>query len=391
LFLQFALILWNIICVTKQDFIRYPIMKYIIPFILLISFSFQILGQKNDVQLREKEEELSKLLNQLRSTKGDNELNEINEKFKTAFGKALNMDGAFDYPFASLNSVGKIYSDDKLVRVITWNMQYEDLMHNYFSFIMKKDERRDHVHVVELKRQKQHFGMIQEETLTHENWYGALYYDIIDVQRRNRTYYTLLGYDANDQRSSIKLIDVLYFTGKIPNFGYPLFDVAQGKAKRVIFEHSNKATMSLRYDTQRDKIIFDHLTPESPGLKEFREFYVPDMSYDAYSWDGTQWVLIEDIIAINKEESNLVNLKAYDSKLDSVVTVPTKGKWINPTDPDSPIDGGKHQAVTPDDIKDEQKGKKNQNKATQAPAQSNHKGVSFSNLNGKKKKRKKKK
>lgn len=366
-------------------------MRYIIPFIVLFSFSFQIFGQKNDAQLREKEEELSKLLTQLRTTKGDDQINELNEKFKKAFGKALDMDNAFDYPFASLNTVGKIYSDDKLVRVITWNIQYEDLMHNYFSFIMKKDERRNRVDVIELKRQKQHFGMIQEETVTHENWYGALYYDIIDVQRRNRTYYTLLGYDANDQRSSIKLIDVLYFTGKVPNFGYPLFEVSKGRAKRVIFEHSNKATMSLRYDKERNKIVFDHLTPESPGLKEFREFYVPDMSYDAYDWNGTQWVLLEDIIAVNKEVSNTVELKAYDKELDSVVSIPTKGKWINPEDPNSPIDGGRHQAITPEDLKKEQQGKntkKNQNKATKTPAQPSHKGVSFSNLNGKKKRRK---
>lgn len=370
-------------------------MRYIIFLIILFSFSLQLFGQKNNSQLREKEEELSKLLNELRSTQGDEKLNEINEKFKTAFGKALEMDGAFEFPFVSLTSVGKIYSDDKLVRVITWNVQYEDLMHNYFSFIMKKDERRDRIHVVELKREKQHFGMIQEETVTNENWYGALYYDIIDVQRRNKTYYTLLGYDANDQRSSIKLIDVLYFTGKIPNFGYPIFDVAQGRAKRVIFEHSNKATMSLRYDKDRNKIIFDHLTPESPGLKDFREFYVPDMSYDAYDWNGTQWILIEDIIANNKEVSNNVNLKAYDAELDSVVSVPTKGKWINPEDPNSPIDGGRHQAVTPDDLKQEKKGKQGKKvdskKATPPHSKSKQKGVSFSNLNNKKKKQKKNK
>lgn len=369
-------------------------MRYVIPLIVLFSFSFPIFGQKNLAQLREKEEELSKLLTQLRTAKEDEKINLLNEEFKTAFGKALNMDGAFDYPFAALTSVGKIYSDDKLVRVITWNIQYKDLMHNYFSFIMKKDERRDRIHVVELNREKQHFGMIQEETVTHENWYGALYYDIIDVQRRNRTYYTLLGYDANDQRSSIKLIDVLYFTGKIPNFGYPLFEVKNGRAKRVIFEHSNKATMSLRFDVERDKIVFDHLSPESPGLKEFREFYVPDMSYDAYEWNGKQWILHEDIIAVNKEVSNTVDLKAYDKELDSVVSVPTKSTWINPEDPNSPIDGGRHQAVTPDDLKQEQKGKKpkksNIEKVSPNKSKSNHQGVSFSNLNDKKKNKKRK-
>src|SRR5690554_2143427 len=128
-------------------------MRYIFTLIVLLSISFPIFGQKNLAQLREKEEELSKLLTQLRTAKEDEKINLLNKEFKTAFGKALNMDGAFDYPFAALTSVGKIYSDDKLVRVITWNIQYKDLMHNYFSFIMKKDERRDRIHVIELNRE----------------------------------------------------------------------------------------------------------------------------------------------------------------------------------------------------------------------------------------------
>src|SRR5690554_6982484 len=82
------------------------------------------------------------------------------------------------------------------------------------------------------------------------------------------------------------------------------------------------------------------------------------MFYYAYGWNGKQWILHEDIIAVNKEVSNTVDLKAYDKELDSVVSVPTKSTWINPEDPNSPIDGGRHQAVTPDDLKQEQKGKK---------------------------------
>ncbi|PKR81601.1 hypothetical protein CW751_03490 [Brumimicrobium salinarum] len=369
-------------------------MKYIISITFIFLIALQIVGQKNYTQLREKEVELNNLLSELRTTKGDEELKKVNEKFKTLFKKTLNIEGAFDFPFKALKTVGKIKSDDELVRVISWNVQYEDLMHDYFAFVMKKDERRNRMYVTELNRKPQHFGMIQHETVTHENWYGALYYDIIDVQRRNRTYYTLLGYDANDQRSSIKLIDVLYFTGKIPNFGYPLFEVQQGRAKRVIFEHSNKATMSLRFDNKRNKIVFDHLTPESPGLKEFREFYVPDMSYDAYEWNGKQWILHEDIIAVNKSKEDQVNLKAYDSEKDTVITIPAKSQWIDPTDPNSPLDGGAHQAVTPDDLNDEKKNKKStrrKERNTIKTPPSNHKGVSFSNLNGKKKKKKRKK
>ncbi|RYM31351.1 hypothetical protein ERX46_16855 [Brumimicrobium glaciale] len=363
-------------------------MKYTVLLFIFVLFSLTLFSQKNDAQLREKENELSLILNELRSTKGDEEINKLNEKFKKEFGKALATEGAFDFPFISLKTVGKIHSQDKLVRVITWNIQYEDLSHNYFSFIMKKDERRDRVYITELQRQRQPFMMIKDETVTDENWYGALYYEIIDVERRNRMYYTLLGYDANNQVSSIKLIDVLYFTGSKPNFGYPFFDTKEGRARRVVFEHANKTTMSLKYDSQRDKIIFDHLTPEAPGLKEFRSHYIPDMSYDAYSWDGKQWNLEEDIIAINKKESDRVELKAYDSKLDSVVTIPMKKKWINPEDPNSAISGGRHQAITPEDVEEgKNKGKNKKEKAAEK-AREKKNGENYSNIKGGKKRKK---
>lgn len=360
-------------------------MKYTVLLFIIGLFSFSTIAQKNQNQLREKEEELFLLLNTLRATKGDDEINKINEKFKKEFGKALEIDGAFDYPFTSLKSIGKIHSQDKLVRVITWNIQYNDLLHNYFSFIMKKDERRDKVYITELQRQKQSFRMIQDESVTDENWYGALYYEIIDVERRNRKFYTLLGYDANNQSSTIKLIDVLYFTGSKPNFGYPFFATNDGRERRVIFEHSNKATMSLKFDPERNKIIFDHLTPESPSLREFRSHYIPDMSYDAFNWDGKQWVLEEDIIAINKKESDKVNLKAYDAKLDSVVTIPVKKKWI------APEGNGEHQAITPNDIEGKENTKKKKNELENVKqSEKNVEGVSFSNIKGKKRKKNKK-
>lgn len=341
--------------------------------IICILFSQKLISQTHVVSLQELENKLHAVLTDLRKSRDDATIIKINEQFKRDFEEALNLEGAFDYPFSSLTTVGKIYSKDKLVRVISWNVQYEDLSHDYYSFVMKKDDRRDRVSVTELKRQKQNLYAIQHDEIEAENWYGALYYDIIDVQRRNRTYYTLLGYDANNERSSIKLIDVLSFIGSRPRLGAPIFEVNDNIAHRVIFEHSSDATMSLRYDNEREKIIFDHLSPESPTMKEFREFYVPDMSYDAYAWDGRRWLLIEDIIAVNKETSDRINLRAYDAELDTVVQIPAKSKWINPEDETAPVDGGRHRAITPEDVKNESASKKNNKKEKRSRANKRNK------------------
>lgn len=358
-----------------------------VTFILLLITSNHLFGQDNFQALQQSESELSEELNNLRKVKDDSSIKVINESFKNKLQKTLEADNAFDYPFSTLQSVGKIYSNDKLVRIFSWNVQYKNGQHDYFSFVMKKDERRDQVHVVELKRNKQPFGAIQNEILDHENWYGALYYEIVDVQKGPRTYYTLLGYDANNDRSTIKLLDVMFFTGKYPKFGKPLFETENGYANRVIFEHSSKATMSLKYDQQRGKIVFDHLSPETPGLKEFKEYYVPDMSYDAYNFSKNKWRLEEDIIAVNKQQSDEVSLKAYDSDMDTVVTIPAKGKWLNPEDENAPLDGGGHRAVTPEDQEADKKDKPKKPKKAQKPKKEGFNGVSYSNLDGKKKKK----
>lgn len=375
-------------------------------FISFISvfFVLQSIAQGSNMQLQKKEDQLIQLLSKLRSTKENKAIDKINKQFKDEFKKVLEIEGAFEYPFSSLKTIGDIRSDDKLVRIFSWNVQYEDLSNNYFSFVLKKDDRRGGITVIELERQDQHIRLARNETVEANNWYGALYYDIIDIQRRNRTFYTLLGYDFNNKNSTIKFIDVLYFSGSTPHFGYPLFKDENERSKREIFEYSSEAVMSLKYDPQRELIIFDHLSPKSSKLKEFKEFYVPDMSYDAYIWDGKYWNLEEDIIANNSAltERKKVELKAYDEDMDTVVSIEKKSSWINPTDLNAPIDAGQHRAVTPEDIKDE-KGGRNSNKVdnrrkktVQPPRRSKSKpnGVSYSHLNkriDKKNKKKKRK
>ena len=356
--------------------------------LLFFAFCFSgiVLSQQAPSELIKIESKLTEHLIELRSTLDDEKIKTLNKTFSSILEEALSMDGAFDHPFTNLQTIGKIYSDDRLVRIITWNTQYADKSHDFHGFIMKKDERRDKVHIVKLNRVQQHFGMIRDQSVTHENWYGCLYYDIIDVEKRNKTYYTLLGYDPNNQRSSIKLIDALYFTGKYPNFGYPLFETENGYSRRVIFEHSNQATMSLRYDEQRDKIIFDHLSPESPSMKDFREYYVPDMSYDAYSFVNNKWHLIEDIIAINKKGQETVELKAYDSESDTVVSIERKNEWENPEGENAPVSGGSHKAALPEDFSEDQKAKKakktKKKKKSKRRKKKIHKGVVITNMGG---------
>lgn len=334
------------------------------------------------------EHRLIELLNNLRAADGDTELKEKNDLFKEELVKVLKQDAAFDYPFSKLSSLGKVHSQDKQVRLITWNVELADFSQRYFGFVMKKDSRKDIHYVIELVQYPQGiYPKYNYEPLSAESWNGCLYYQIIDIQKGNKTYYTLMGYDAHSDRSTIKLLDVLYFTGKVPKFGKPIFATEEGYKSRVYFEHSSKATMSLKYDTSREIIIFDHLSPEAPNLAEFRDYYVPDMTYDAYTFDGSRWQLTEDIVALNKKDHE-VKVMAYDAANDTSLVLDNKNKWVDPTDKNAPIESIGHRAVKVEDEKVSDKKKKNKVKPSK---DKDFNGVKYSTLpeEGKKKKKKK--
>lgn len=334
---------------------------------------------------------LSKQLNDLRNASKDNQKKELNASFHAELEKALQHDWAFEFPFTQLKTIGKITSQDKNVRVFSWNVQWESGKHTYYCFILKKNRRGNSHTVIPLEDNSIALPPQPTETLDEDNWYGALYYDIIDVQKGRKTYYTLFGYDAKNNRSTVKLLDVLHFAGNSPKFGYPLFNTNEGVKKRVYFEHAAKTVMSLRYDQQREMIIFDHLSPESPGLAEFREFYVPDMSYDAFVFENNKWQLREDVIANNstQRESKELVLRNYDSESDDVMEISVQNKWVDPTDRNSPIDSGKHRAVKPED-QEQANTPSSKKKAKKKQKDNTYNGVSYSNLPTKKKKSKKK-
>lgn len=355
-------------------------------FISLATFSWsQVDGSE---KIGNQEQRLSELLSDLRSANGDAELKEKNDLFKEELAKVLREDAAFDHPFNNLSTIGKVHSQDKQVRLITWNVELADFSQRYFGFVMKKDDRKGIHHVIELVQYPQGiYPKYNYETLHADNWNGCLYYQIIDVKKGNKTYYTLMGYDAYSDRSTIKLLDVLYFTGKIPKFGKPIFATEDGYKSRVYFEHSAKATMSLKFDKSRNMIIFDHLSPEAPNLAEFRDYYVPDMTYDAYSFDGSRWQLTEDIVALNKKDHE-VKVLAFDEKSDTTVVLDNNNKWVDPTDKNAPIESIGHRAVK---IEDEKVADNEKKEKVKKSKDKGFNGVKYSTLpeQGEKKKKKK--
>lgn len=278
-------------------------MKLVLIFIHL-GFVVQLFGQTpNEAVLMKDEVVLKQLLDDLRATPNSDKDSLIakNDRFKAALKTTLAKEGAFDYPFESLSkSVGFIKSSDNVLRIINWNIEFEGFSYEYAGFVMIQNIKKKKVYLHPMIDNPEVLSPRTDEVLDLNNWYGALYYSIVTKNKGNKIYYTLLGWDGRFQSSNMKIVDVLTINGANVRLGAPIFKTKEGLKKRLIFEYSEKASMSLKYEIDYDRITFDHLSPEEPGLEGLYSYYVPDMSYDALKFEDGIWQMKEDVIAINK-------------------------------------------------------------------------------------------
>jgi hypothetical protein len=238
---------------------------------------------------------LEKYFNLLAREKDDKQKEQLNEKIVVFFKNALEQEQSFEYVFSSLKYIGDLRSDDNNLRIITWNLPYADGTHQYFGFIQYQKNRRT-ILTYELSDQSEKIKNPEDQILSHQHWYGALYYQIVVQKHKRDVYYTLLGYDLHDLYSKKKLVEILHFDKKDnPVFGAPVFKNNRRHKMRLIFEYSAEATMALNYDPNQKMIVYDHLSPFRPSLKGQYQFYGPDFSYDGLKFENGVWNTYQDI------------------------------------------------------------------------------------------------
>lgn len=270
-------------------------------YILLIAagfFKFQVsVAQETGLSdLVDLENRIYRLFQYMSGSSVDEDKETINQDIVELMDKVLNNPLSFDYPFDSLKYIGKIRSSDQRLRIYTWNLPYENGTHRYFGFLQYTPEKKDPPMVYRMTDKSEDIEDPLHSVLNENNWYGALYYDIVETRDQDNRYYTLLGFDFNNLFSSKKIIDVLYFDEKNrPFFGKQIFQQDDKLLMRVIFEFSARVSMSLTYNKEKKMIIYDHLSPSKPSLTGKYQFYGPDMSYDGLKFEDGIWKLYTDL------------------------------------------------------------------------------------------------
>lgn len=271
-------------------------------------FLFIVAHKTSAQQFKSVEDSLTVLQNKLYAAKTDNERNELNTNFKSVFERVLKQPESFNFPFDSLKEIGRIYSPDKTFRIITWDVPHDDGTHDYFGFTQWYDAKHKKYCLFSLTDKSNEIKNPETTAGDAAKWFGMLYYKIIPVKANRKKYYTLLGFDLNDKLTSKKIIDVLYFNSDgSPHFGANLFKMEKTTPKRLVFEYSAQATMSLKYDEDSKQIVFDHLSPVDSKFEGQYQYYGPDFSFDAFQFKKGKWHYYSDVDARNRKSGKDVN------------------------------------------------------------------------------------
>ena len=310
-----------------------------------------------DTFLVNKEAEINAQLKKLRNTRDDNQRYLENESLKELVESILAYPGTFDHPFESFETMSTISSPDGAFRLFNWNIEDNSGMNSHFCYMILPTRGDKPNTVIEFNEDRITIPPRPENTLTPLNWYGALYYNIIPVKKGSKTLYTVIGYNGGGRSTNKKILDVFYFKGKKLRMGYPVFQESMGSkrlVRRVFFEYSEKVTIGVNLNERLDAIVFDHLIPETPNLEGMYDFYVPDMSYDAYRWEGSIWRYEEDLVAVNDENRRQ---RLYDPGSEDGEYIEVRDEWIDPVD-GNPNGGGTNAVAPVDDSHNTSKKKK---------------------------------
>lgn len=141
----------------------------------------------------------------------------------------------------------------------------------------------------------------EDSVRTPQNWVGAIYYGMVMKTFNNKKYYTLLGFDDNNTKTTKKWIEVLTFdeSGR-PQFGGPFFTLQSDKVSgakpmaRFSLEYKKEGRARMNYDQEMDMIVYDHLISET-NTPDKKYTLVPDGDYEGFKWTNGRWVYVNKV------------------------------------------------------------------------------------------------
>lgn len=223
-----------------------------------------------------------------------------------ALVESLKQPNSFEYKFNRLGQHVSIqYPADSSFRIFTWQLHISAEEYRYYGAIQLNESELQLFPLIDRSFELPEED-IQYMPLSPDRWYGNVVYDIQDITLENgEKYYLLYGADTYGAYRRRKLLDVLQFVDGKARFGKSIFPATPGQMARhrILLEYSAAVSVTLRYDSDLQQIMMDHLImiegPHGEG-----PVHVPDGSYEAFKLeDDGNWVYVEKVFDHIYEEA----------------------------------------------------------------------------------------
>ncbi len=282
-------------------------MSTFLKILILFLFSAEIIfAQRSDKYrlFQSQEDSLQNYFKLLTKTQKDEEKKILNQKICETLKTVLANEKSAEYQFDSLQKfISILTSDDEKIRFYNWNIHFENGSFQYVAFLQYFSKKSDKWFYISLKDKSDAITNPEQTILCDTNWFGCLYYQVVTKKYKGKKYYTLLGWDGNDDFTNRKIIDVLTFDEQEKIcFGSPIFQVDKKTYKRVIFEFAERTTMALRFEKRKNRIIFDRLTPTDSQFKGQTLMSGVSGLTDALKFSKGKWIYFPDIMMENKPQ-----------------------------------------------------------------------------------------
>lgn len=219
----------------------------------------------------------------------------------------LKIKNSYQYQLDSLLPMQILNSPDNKFRIFTWFVINDNQQYRYFGAIQMNS---DTLSLFPLVDYSEFIEKPEAQTVDNNNWYGALYYQIVPVKQKKKTYYMLFGSNGFTLVSNKKVMEVLWFSeDNKPRFGAPLIEKDNKTLNRFILEFSNDTWAALRYVPEETKIIYDHVLPNDEDLVGFFSQYLPDGTYEGFQWKKGKWQHIDMIEYQKREDGEAPNVQ----------------------------------------------------------------------------------
>ena len=220
--------------------------------------------------------------------------------------KALKIKNSFDYPFERLKSISIQYPADSTFRIFTWQLYVNENDYRYYGAIQMNTEDLQLFPLIDRSAGIQED--LEQRTLSPDEWYGAVYYNLKQFDTPQGKKYLLFGYDGYQFFTKRKLIDVLSFEQGKPVFGAPVFvsqdpNTPQMAKSRLVLTYSAAATINLNFNEHLEMILFDHLIRGQSGIPGQGPANLPDGSYEGYQIKDGAWVHVDKVFDQISEEA----------------------------------------------------------------------------------------